>query len=81
MRDFTDRVGAPSTTDRYPFDLMTRVGDMFLARDMPHRSLAVVVSRKCAGTKGRRFATFPAASGGTRVFLVDIDDQPKSEAR
>lgn len=80
MRDFTDRVGAPYTPNRFPFAEMTRIGDWFTAWNVEARSLKTTVSAHWNGRDGRRFATH-SVPGGTRVFLIDIEvDQQQSAA-
>lgn len=78
MRDLSDRVGAPRSSTRFPFDAMTTVGDHFTA-PVARGVLSAAVSSQWAGTGGRRFACF-AVRGGTRVFLVDIDHTESAAA-
>jgi hypothetical protein len=79
MRDFSDRVGQLKSRNRFPFDLMTEIGDMFTAPDVTRRVMSSIISTNWQGLYGRRFATFEVGDG-VRVFLVDIVDCKQSRA-
>lgn len=79
MRDFSDRVGPPKSRNRFPFDSMTEIGDMFTAPEVSQTVMSSTISRDWQGLYGRRFAVF-GIGAGVRVFLVDIVDRKQSRA-